>query len=183
MRRLAVTPTNASLGFLDPARYFAPRCRRPACLGRQADQGDPASFRPLRDSRQRPCHRCIFHSTHAGRADDAGGDRSASGPSADDALLPSCGPGDCARALLPPRRPAVADAIRGLAGKYSSVLLSNHGPVVAGDSLEAAVLRRRNWKRPQSSTCCCATSSRYLSSQQVADLPKPSASTAVARRP
>jgi ribulose-5-phosphate 4-epimerase/fuculose-1-phosphate aldolase len=47
-----------------------------------------------------------------------------------------------ATALIPyyrPGDPAVADAIRGLAGQYSSVLLANHGPVVAGDSLEAAV--------------------------------------------
>jgi ribulose-5-phosphate 4-epimerase/fuculose-1-phosphate aldolase len=29
-------------------------------------------------------------------------------------------------------------AIKGLAGKYSSVLLANHGPVVSGDTLEAA---------------------------------------------
>ena len=45
------------------------------------------------------------------------------------ALLPYFRPGD----------PAVADAIRGLAGKYAAVLLANHGPVVAGASLEAAV--------------------------------------------
>ncbi len=38
-----------------------------------------------------------------------------------------------------PGDPAVADAIKGLAGKYSSVLLANHGPVVSGDTLEAAV--------------------------------------------
>src|SRR4029453_18318030 len=45
------------------------------------------------------------------------------------ALVPYYRPGD----------PAVADAIRGLAGRYSSVLLANHGPVVAGKDLEAAV--------------------------------------------
>jgi ribulose-5-phosphate 4-epimerase/fuculose-1-phosphate aldolase len=45
------------------------------------------------------------------------------------ALVPYYRPGD----------PAVADAIRGLAGRYSAVLLANHGPVVAGDSLEGAV--------------------------------------------
>jgi ribulose-5-phosphate 4-epimerase/fuculose-1-phosphate aldolase len=33
----------------------------------------------------------------------------------------------------------VAGAIRGLAGRYSSVLLANHGPVVAGADLEAAI--------------------------------------------
>jgi ribulose-5-phosphate 4-epimerase/fuculose-1-phosphate aldolase len=45
-------------------------------------------------------------------------------------------------ALIPYHRPGdlrVGEAIRGLAGRYSSVLLANHGPVVAGDSLEAAV--------------------------------------------
>jgi ribulose-5-phosphate 4-epimerase/fuculose-1-phosphate aldolase len=45
------------------------------------------------------------------------------------ALVPYYRPGD----------PAVAGAIRGLAGRYAAVLLANHGPVVAGDSLEAAV--------------------------------------------
>jgi ribulose-5-phosphate 4-epimerase/fuculose-1-phosphate aldolase len=45
-------------------------------------------------------------------------------------------------ALVPYYRPgdaAVAEAIRGLAGKCSAVLLANHGPVVAGKDLEAAV--------------------------------------------
>ena len=35
--------------------------------------------------------------------------------------------------------PALGDAIKGLAGKHSAVLLANHGPVVSGSSLEAAV--------------------------------------------
>ena len=44
--------------------------------------------------------------------------------------------------LIPYYRPgdkALGDAIRGLAGKHSAVLLANHGPVVAAKSLEAAV--------------------------------------------
>ena len=45
------------------------------------------------------------------------------------ALLPYFRPGD----------PAVANAIMGLAGKHSAVMLANHGPVVAGKGLEAAV--------------------------------------------
>lgn len=44
-------------------------------------------------------------------------------------LLPYFMPGD----------PAIGDAIRGLAGKRSAVMLANHGPVVAGKDLEAAV--------------------------------------------
>lgn len=44
-------------------------------------------------------------------------------------LLPYFMPGD----------PAMGDAVRGLAGKRSAVLLAHHGPVVAGKDLEAAV--------------------------------------------
>lgn len=44
-------------------------------------------------------------------------------------LLPYFMPGD----------PKTGDAIRGLAGKRSAVMLANHGPVVAGKDLEAAV--------------------------------------------
>ena len=44
-------------------------------------------------------------------------------------LLPYFRPGD----------PAMGDAVRGLAGKRSAVMLAAHGPVVAGKDLEAAV--------------------------------------------
>ena len=44
-------------------------------------------------------------------------------------LLPYFMPGD----------PAMGDAVRGLAGKRSAVLLAHHGPVVAGKDLKAAV--------------------------------------------
>lgn len=44
-------------------------------------------------------------------------------------LLPYIRPGD----------PMMGEAVRGLAGKRSAVLLANHGPVVAGKDLEAAV--------------------------------------------
>ena len=43
-------------------------------------------------------------------------------------LLPFFMPGD----------PAIGEAIRGLAGKRSAVMLANHGPVVAGKDAEAA---------------------------------------------
>lgn len=44
-------------------------------------------------------------------------------------LLPYYRPGD----------PTMGDAVRGLAGKRSAVMLANHGPVVAAKELEAAV--------------------------------------------
>jgi ribulose-5-phosphate 4-epimerase/fuculose-1-phosphate aldolase len=43
-------------------------------------------------------------------------------------LLPYFRPGD----------PAMGEAVRGLAGKRSAVMLANHGPVVAGRDVEAA---------------------------------------------
>ncbi|HWD15381.1 MAG TPA: class II aldolase/adducin family protein, partial [Casimicrobiaceae bacterium] len=44
-------------------------------------------------------------------------------------LVPYFRPGD----------PALAEAIRGVAARHTALLLSNHGPVVSGRSLEAAV--------------------------------------------
>ncbi len=45
------------------------------------------------------------------------------------ALVPYFRPGD----------PAIAEVIKNLGGRYGSVLLANHGPVVAGTTLESAV--------------------------------------------
>ena len=39
----------------------------------------------------------------------------------------------------PPGEQSLADAVRKLAGRHHAVLLANHGPVVAGSSLNAAV--------------------------------------------
>jgi ribulose-5-phosphate 4-epimerase/fuculose-1-phosphate aldolase len=44
-------------------------------------------------------------------------------------LVPYFAPGDL----------RLAEAVRGLAGRHHALLLSNHGPVVAGSSLAAAV--------------------------------------------
>ncbi|VFR30778.1 Ribulose-5-phosphate 4-epimerase and related epimerases and aldolases [plant metagenome] len=133
-----VTPTNASLGFLDPARLS-----RLDAQGRLLSGDAPTKEIPLhtalydtRDGARAVVH---LHSTHSVAI----------------SMLPGIDPRDVLppltpyylmrvgrTALLPyyrPGDPAVAEAIRGLAGKYSSVLLSNHGPVVAGADLEAAV--------------------------------------------
>lgn len=40
---------------------------------------------------------------------------------------------------FPPGDEALAEAVRKLAGRHHSILLANHGPVVAGSSLDAAV--------------------------------------------
>ena len=79
------------------------------------------------------------------------------------ALVPYFRPGD----------PAVADAIKGLAGKYSSVLLANHGPVVSGDTLEAAVFAIEELEETAKLYLLLrGLNPRYLSPEQVADLTK-----------
>ena len=72
-----------------------------------------------------------------------------------------------------PGDPAVADAIKGLAGKYSSVLLANHGPVVSGDTLEAAVFAIEELEETAKLYLLLrGLNPRYLSPEQVADLAK-----------
>ena len=133
-----VTPTNASLGTLDPARI----ARLDA--GKRLIVGDPPT-------KEIPLHAALYetrataraivhlHSTHSVAVSMLPGiDPRAVLPPMTPYYLMKCG----ATALVPyfrPGDPAVADAIKGLAGKYSSVLLANHGPVVAGDNLESAV--------------------------------------------
>ena len=133
-----VTPTNASLGALDPARI----ARLDA--SRRLVSGDPPTKEiPLHDAlyETRSVARAVvhLHSTHAVAVSMLPGiDPRAVLPPMTPYYLMKCG----ATALVPyfrPGDPAVADAIKGLAGQYSSVLLANHGPVVAGDTLEAAV--------------------------------------------
>ncbi|HEX2555018.1 MAG TPA: 3-oxo-tetronate 4-phosphate decarboxylase [Microvirga sp.] len=133
-----MTPTNASLGFLDPAALS-----RLDAQGRLVSGHAPTKEQPLHtalyDTRRDTGAIVHLHSTHSVAV----------------SMLPGIDPADALppmtayyvmklgrTALLPyyrPGDPAVADAIRGLAGRYSSVLLANHGPVVAAKELEAAV--------------------------------------------
>jgi len=135
---LLVTPTNASLGFLDPAGLT-----RLDAQGRLVSGDPPTKEMPLHtalyETRRGAGAVVHLHSTHAVAM----------------TLLPEIDPQSalppltpysvmrCGRvALIPyfrPGDPAVADAIRGLAGRHSAILLASHGPVVAGDTLEAAV--------------------------------------------
>lgn len=133
-----VTPTNASLGFLDPARLS-----RLDAAGRLMEGDPPTKEIPLHGAlyETRAGARAVvhLHSTHAVAVSLLPEiDPRAALPPLTPYYLMRCG----RTALLPyfrPGDPAVADAIRGLAGRYASVLLSNHGPVVAGESLEGAV--------------------------------------------
>ncbi|MGM4893922.1 3-oxo-tetronate 4-phosphate decarboxylase [Tardiphaga sp. 839_C3_N1_4] len=133
-----VSPTNASLGSLDPARLS-----RLDSNGRLMSGDPPTKEVPLHTAlyETRSAARAVvhLHSTHSVAVSMLPEiDPRAVLPPMTPYYLMKCG----ATALVPyyrPGDPAVADAIKGLAGKYSSVLLANHGPVVSGDTLEAAV--------------------------------------------
>ncbi|EGO95103.1 MULTISPECIES: 3-oxo-tetronate 4-phosphate decarboxylase [Acidiphilium] len=132
------TPTDASLGFLDPARIARLDANRRLVSGDKPTKEIPLHD-ALYDTRPEAGAVVHLHSTHAVAL----------------SLLPEIDPAEALPPLTPyvmmrvgkvalvpfhvPGDPAVGDAIRGLAGKHSAVLLANHGPVVAGTSLQAAV--------------------------------------------
>jgi 3-dehydro-4-phosphotetronate decarboxylase len=167
-----VTPTNASLGFLDPARLS-----HLDSDGRLLSGDAPTKEVPLHGAlyQTRNAARAVvhLHSTHSVALSMLPEiDPRAALPPMTPYYLMRCG----ATALLPyyrPGDPAVADAIKGLAGKYSSVLLANHGPVVSGDTLEAAVFAMEELEETAKLYLLLrGLNPRYLSPEQVADLTK-----------
>jgi 3-dehydro-4-phosphotetronate decarboxylase len=165
-----VTPTNASLGFLNPARLS-----RLDPGGKLVSGDAPTKEVPLHSAlyQTRGTARAVvhLHSTHSVALSMLPEiDPRAALPPMTAYYLMKCG----ATALVPyyrPGDPAVADAIRGLAGKYSSVLLANHGPVVCGDTLEAAVFATEELEETAKLYLLLrGLNPRYLSPEQVADL-------------
>lgn len=134
---LLVSPTGTSFGRLDPARLA-----RFDQSGRQIDGDRPTKEMPLHaafyETRARAGAVVHLHSCHAVALSVL--------PDADaEDFLPPITPYAFMQLgrvrLLPyfrPGDPAIGDAVRGLAGKRSAVMLANHGPVVAGRDVEAA---------------------------------------------
>lgn len=133
-----LTPTNACLGSLDPARL--------AKLDWQGQliAGDPPSkeaflHRAMYEARQGAGAIVHLHSTHAAAVSCMGGlDHASCIPPLTAYFVMKIG----RLPLVPyfrPGDPALGEAIGGLAGKHCAVLLANHGPVVSGTSLEAAI--------------------------------------------
>jgi ribulose-5-phosphate 4-epimerase/fuculose-1-phosphate aldolase len=135
---LLVSPTGSSFGRLDPARLS-----RFDAVGNLIDGDKPTKEMPLHrafyDTRSTAGAVVHLHSCHAVAW----------------SLMPGLDPEDMLPPLtayavmqlgrvklLPffvPGDPAMGDAIRGLAGRRSAVMLANHGPVVAGKDIDAAV--------------------------------------------
>jgi ribulose-5-phosphate 4-epimerase/fuculose-1-phosphate aldolase len=133
-----MTPTNASLGRLDPARLS-----RLGPDGTLLDGDAPTkeSFLHRAMYEERPRARAVvhLHSTHSVAV----------------SCLEEVDPADVLPPItayyvmrvgrlplvpyFPPGDLTLADAVRKLASRHHAVLLANHGPVVAGTSLDAAV--------------------------------------------
>ena len=132
-----MTPTNASLGRLDPARLAR---LDPAGRLMSGDAPTKESFlhRAMYEERQQARAVVHLHSTHSVAVS------ALADVDADDVLPPITAYYVMRVGRLPlvPYHPpgdlSLADAVRKLAGKHHAVLLANHGPVVAGSSLDAA---------------------------------------------
>jgi ribulose-5-phosphate 4-epimerase/fuculose-1-phosphate aldolase len=133
-----MTPTNSCLGRLDPARISRLDASGKLLSG---DKPSKETFLHLAMYRERATAGAVvhLHSVHAVAV----------------SCLADLDPNDVfppitAYAIMqvgrlalapyhPPGDESLAEAVRKLAGRHHSVLLANHGPVVAGSSLDAAV--------------------------------------------
>ena len=167
-----MTPTGSSLGRLDPARLS--KLDRDGRLV----AGDP----PTKESflhrvmyEERPATGAVvhLHSTHSVAV-------SCLAEIDPDDVLPPITAYYVMRVgrlpLVPYFRPgdlALAEAVRGFAGKHHAVLLANHGPVVAGDTLEAAVFATEELEETAKLYLLLrGMNPRCLSPEQVTDLTK-----------
>ena len=133
-----VTPTSTSMGKLDPARLakLAPDGRHLS-----GDKPSKEAFLHLAMYEERPEMRAVvhLHATHSVAV----------------SCLAEVDPADVLPPITayyvmrvghlplvpyyPPGDRALADAVRGMAKDHHAMLLANHGPVVAGKALDAAV--------------------------------------------
>ncbi len=145
--RLLVTPTGSSFGTLDPSRLSLFDAEGRLVGGDRPTKEMPlhAAFyetRPAKTGAVVHLHSC--HSVALSMLPDVDPENMLPPLTAYSImklgkvkLLPYFIPGD----------PAMGDAIRGLAGKRSAVMLANHGPVVAARIWKRRSMRLKNWKK------------------------------------
>ena len=134
---LLVSPTGTSFGRLDPGRLSRFNVNG-ALIGGDEPTKEMSlhkAFYQTRGSAGAVVHLHSCHSVALSMLPDAN----------EDDFLPPLTPYSIMQLgrvkLLPffmPGDPAMAEAVRGLAGKRSAVMLANHGPVVAGKDVAAA---------------------------------------------
>ena len=134
---LLVSPTGTSFGRLDPARLSRFDADGNFVSGDQPtkEMHLHSAFYDTRSTAGAVVHLHSCHSVALSMMPDVDPDN----------FLPPMTPYSIMKlgkvTLLPffmPGDPAMGDAVRGLAGKRSAVMLANHGPVVAGKDIEAA---------------------------------------------
>ncbi|GKX36149.1 MAG: class II aldolase [Rhizobiaceae bacterium MnEN-MB40S] len=136
--RLLVTPTGSSMGFIDPARISLIDRSGRLVSGDAPTKEIPlhSAFYETRHGAGAVVHLHSCHSVVLSVLPETDPDNVIPPITAYSVmklgrvkLLPYFMPGD----------PAMGEAVRGLLGKRSAVLLANHGPVVCGKDLDAAV--------------------------------------------
>ena len=134
---LLVSPTGTSFGRLDPGRLSRFDAKGNLVSGDKPTKEMPlhSAFYETRSSAGAVVHLHSCHSVAWSMMPEVD----------EDDFLPPLTPYAVMKLgrvkLLPfflPGDPAMGEAVRGLAGKRSAVMLANHGPVVAGKDVEAA---------------------------------------------
>lgn len=134
---LLVSPTGTSFGRFDPAKLSTFDKRGRHIGGDKPTKEMPlhSAFYDTRSSAGAVVHLHSCHSVALSMLPDAD----------EDNFLPPLTPYGIMKLgkvkLLPyflPGDPEIGQAVRGLAGKRSAIMLANHGPVVAGKDIEAA---------------------------------------------
>jgi ribulose-5-phosphate 4-epimerase/fuculose-1-phosphate aldolase len=166
---LLVTPTNSCLGRLDPARISKVDLAGKHLSG---DAPSKEAFLHLAMYEERPTAQGIvhLHCTHCVAVSCLH----------DFAGLPPMTAYYVMRirslALIPYYRPgdrSLAEAVREKAKKHHAVLLANHGPVVAGKSLEDAVYNAEELEETAKLFLLLeGRRTRYLTAPQIAELEK-----------
>ncbi len=167
-----MSPTNVALGDLDPARLA-----KLDDSGRHVSGDAPTkeSFLHLAMYRERSGAGAVvhLHSTHSVAVSCL------DGIDPDDVLPPITAYYVMRVGKLPlipyfaPGDPALVDAVGRLAAKHSAMLLANHGPVVAGSSLSAAVNAIEELEETARLYLLLhGKPTRYLTPEQVAELRK-----------
>ena len=165
-----LTPTNACLGELDPARIAKLDWEGRSISG-DAPSKEAFLHRSMYEERSAAGAIVHLHSTHSAAVSCMSGlDHENCIPPLTPYFVMKIG----RLPLVPYYRPgdqALAGAIRGLAGRHSAVLLSNHGPVVSGCTLEAAIYATEELEETAKLFLLLRnTPTNCLNSEQIAEL-------------
>lgn len=164
------TPTNSCLGFLD-----ADRLSKLDAVGKHVRGDPPTKELPLHFAfyESRPSARAVvhLHSTHATAL-------SCLADTDPDNAIPPITPYVVMRVgrvpVVPYTRPGSADVaplIRAKAPEHPAILLGNHGPVVAGTTLESAVFAMEELEETARLVLMTrGMAIRHLDQQEIADL-------------